>query len=113
MVHSLRGVTARKEMMQDIEARIAELERVARELTDNNTIAKENFASLRRAFDVDLPAAFKGQDDATRSALVAVDTAIGTLRTHAEGFHKLLDLFDARLTRLEALMGSRKAGTIN
>jgi hypothetical protein len=96
-----------------IEERIAELERVARELTSNNAIAKENFASLRNAFDVDLPAAFKGQDDATRSAIVALDGAIATLRKHAEGFHQLLDLLDGRLTRLEVLLESRQAGTVN
>jgi hypothetical protein len=100
-------------MTATIEERIAELERVARELTDNNTIAKENFAALRDAFNVDLPDKFRAQDDATRSAIVELDKAIGTLRTHAEGFHKLLDLFDGRLTRLELLLASRKDGIMN
>ena len=82
-------------------------------IRDSNTIAKENFAALSDAFNVDLPAKFRDQDEAARSAIVALDGAIGTLRKHAEGFHKLLDLFDGRLTRLELLLASRKDGIMN
>jgi hypothetical protein len=100
-------------MPQTIEDRLAGLERVARELTANNGIAKENFASLRNAFDVDLPAAFKGQDECTRAGFIQVDKAIAVLREHAEGLHKLIDLFDGRLTRLEVLLETRQVGTVN
>jgi hypothetical protein len=82
-------------------------------LTTNNVIVKENFAALRDAFNVDLPAKLKGQDDATRAAIVQMDSAIATLHEHCTGLHALIDSLAVRMERLEALMGSRKAGTVN
>jgi hypothetical protein len=89
-----------------LEKRIAVLEQ-------DNAATQKNFTLLQDAFNRDLPNAFKAQDEATRTAIVALDGSIATLRKHAEGFHQLLDLLDGRLTRLEILLGSRKDGTIN
>lgn len=89
-----------------LEEKIAVLEK-------DNLATQMNFGLLQDAFNTDLPGVLKERDDATREAIVGLDKAIGTLRKHAEGFHELLDLLDGRLTRLELLLASRQAGTVN